>query len=136
MSAEYGFFSLGIPCNIFLGFIILFNIHENTGSIHTEFHLSVHYRRFYIMCNSCCNNNDRSGSGCGCGCDRRCDCGCNSNGWLWLLILAFVLSGRNFCLENLFSGCGWPILIALLFCWCRNGSLANIVNNLCGGCGC
>ncbi|MBQ9081362.1 MAG: hypothetical protein IJY26_01845 [Clostridia bacterium] len=71
-----------------------------------------------MNCNSCCSNN---------------------NNCLWILILALVLSNRNICLENILSGCGWPIIIALLYCMCKNGSLASIINGLCGnscGCGC
>jgi hypothetical protein len=66
---------------------------------------------------------------------------CAGNGTLWILILAFVLSDKNFNLSNLFEGCGLPLLLALLFCMGRNGSLSNLIdslfgNNHNGGCGC
>lgn len=66
-----------------------------------------------------------------------CNCSNNNNCCLWILILAFVLSNKNLCLDRLLDGCGFPLLVALLFCMCRNGSLASIANGLFGGgCGC
>lgn len=66
-------------------------------------------------------------------------CTAGNNGCLWILILALVLSNQNIRLDNLLEGCGTPLLLALLYCTCKNGSLGDIVNNLFGNscnCGC
>lgn len=66
-------------------------------------------------------------------------CTTGNNGGLWILILALVLSGQNINLENLLDGCGTPLLLALLYCTYKNGSLGNLVNSLFGNncsCGC
>lgn len=68
---------------------------------------------------------------------------CNQgNVTLWILIALLVLGSKegNFC-TNVFSGCGLPIIIALLFCLYKNGTLANILTPNCGcdckcNCGC
>lgn len=68
---------------------------------------------------------------------------CNQgNVTLWILIALLVLGSKegNFC-TNVFSGCGLPIIIALLFCLYKNGTLANILTPTCGcdckcNCGC
>ena len=60
----------------------------------------------------------------------------------WILIALLVLGSKDgiFC-SNIFSGCGLPIIIALLFCLYKNGTLAAILTPQCGcdcnrGCGC
>lgn len=103
-------------CNIFCAAVILFNIHESAETIPFPIRFPRDIRRFYIMnCNSCC-----SGNNC-----------------LWILILALVLSNKNICLENILNGCGLPLIVALLYCMCKNGSLSSIANSLFGNsCGC
>ena len=62
---------------------------------------------------------------------------CNQgNMTLWILIALLVLGSKDgiFC-SNVFSGCGLPIIIALLFCLYKNGTLAAILTPQCG-CGC
>ena len=62
---------------------------------------------------------------------------CNQgNSTLWILIALLVLGSKDgiFC-SNLFSGCGLPILVALLFCLYKNGTLSAILTPPCN-CGC
>ena len=59
---------------------------------------------------------------------------CNQgNVTLWILIALLVLGSKdgNFC-SNIFSGCGLPIVIALLFCLYKNGTLAAFLTPTCG----
>ncbi|MBR1974522.1 MAG: hypothetical protein IKA20_01575 [Clostridia bacterium] len=68
---------------------------------------------------------------------------CNQgNITLWILIALLVLGSKNgsFC-SNIFSGCGLPIIIALLFCLYKNGTLASLLTPSCNcnhncNCGC
>ncbi len=64
--------------------------------------------------------------------------GClNSNSCLWILIIALLLgsNGTNLLNSRALQGCGWPILIALAYCMCKNGTLSRLIGNT-GGCGC
>ncbi len=67
-----------------------------------------------------------------------CNSCCSNNSCLWILLAALVLSNKNICLENILSGCGWPIIVALLYCTCKNGTLSSIFGGLFGNgsCGC
>lgn len=56
---------------------------------------------------------------------------CNCNSYLWILIILLVL-GTNVLSSNIFTGCGWPLLVALAYCFGKNGTLSNFL----GGCGC
>lgn len=65
-------------------------------------------------------------------------CLTGGNTTLWILIALLVLGSKDgfFC-SNVFSGCGLPILIALLFCLYKNGTLASLLTPSCNcGCGC
>ncbi len=81
-----------------------------------EIHLhtpAVKHRRFYMNC-----------------------CHQGNNVTLWILIALLVLGSKDgmFC-SNVFSGCGLPIILALLFCLYKNGTLASILTPSCN-CGC
>ncbi len=64
------------------------------------------------------------------------NCCFSGNTTLWILIALLVLGSKDgiFC-SNIFSGCGLPILIALLFCLYKNGTLASLLTPPCN-CGC
>ena len=63
-------------------------------------------------------------------------CLTGGNTTLWILIALLVLGSKDgmFC-SNVFNGCGLPILIALLFCLYKNGTLASILTPACN-CSC
>ena len=53
---------------------------------------------------------------------------------LWILIILLLLgSNGNVFNSSVFTGCGWPFLIALGYCMLKNGTLNSIFGN---GCGC
>ncbi len=60
------------------------------------------------------------------------NCCFTGNYTLWILIALLVLGSKNgiFC-SNVFSGCGLPILIALLYCLYKNGTLAGLLTPPC-----
>ncbi len=61
----------------------------------------------------------------------------SSSTGLWILIILLLLgTSGNIFNSSVFSGCGFPILLALLYCTFRNGSLCNIFGNNNCGCGC
>ena len=64
------------------------------------------------------------------------NCCFTGNYTLWILIALLVLGSKNgiFC-SNVFSGCGLPILVALLYCLYKNGTLAGFLTPPCD-CGC
>ena len=63
------------------------------------------------------------------------NCCLQSNSALWILIILLILGTTcGNMLSGAFSGCGWPILAALAYCMCKNGTLGSIFGN--GGCGC
>ena len=65
-----------------------------------------------------------------------CSCG---NNYLWILIILVILGTcGNVFSSSAFRGCGWPLLAALAYCMCTNGTLQDLVNRMCGGsdCGC
>lgn len=65
------------------------------------------------------------------------NCGFSCNSSLWILLLALALCGKSVCLDNLFSGCTTPFLLALAYCLGKNGTLSNLFGGLCGNsCGC
>ncbi len=58
------------------------------------------------------------------------------NSCLWILIIALIL-GTNVLNSKALSGCGWPLIVALAYCMCKNGTLQNVLGRLgLGGCGC
>lgn len=59
----------------------------------------------------------------------------NGNSCLWVLIIALIL-GNNVLNSRALSGCGWPLLIALLYCMSKNGTLSEIASRFGIGCGC
>lgn len=66
-----------------------------------------------------------------------CTCG---NTTLWILIALLVLGSKDGGgFDGVFNGCTMPIVIALLYCLYKNGTLSSILtpscNNSCG-CGC
>ena len=68
------------------------------------------------------------------------NCCLSGNVTLWILIALLVLGSKDgmFC-SNVFSGCGLPIIVALLYCLYKNGTLAAALTPRCNcncGCGC
>ncbi len=62
-------------------------------------------------------------------------CSQGNNVTLWILIALLILGSKDgFFNSNLFSGCGLPILLALLFCLYRNGTLASMLTPSCNNC--
>ncbi|MBQ8428194.1 MAG: hypothetical protein IJX18_02945 [Clostridia bacterium] len=68
------------------------------------------------------------------------NCCSHGNSSLWILIAVLVLCNKDgFVCGNLFSGCSLPIIIALLYCLYRNGTLSSLLTptSSCGcNCGC
>ena len=67
------------------------------------------------------------------------NCCSGGNNYLWILIILLILgTGGNVFSSSAFRGCGWPILAALAYCMCKNGTLQDIFSRMCGGndCGC
>ena len=66
------------------------------------------------------------------------NCCQNGNSCLWILIIALILGngGTNLLSSRALSGCGWPMLIALTYCMCKNGTLGALLGKMNGGCGC
>ena len=57
-----------------------------------------------------------------------------NNSYLWILIILLILgTGSGLFSSSIFTGCGWPILVALVYCMIKNGTLFG--GNR-GGCGC
>lgn len=67
-----------------------------------------------------------------------CTQGSGNNVTLWILIALLVLGSKDGIVNsNLFSGCGLPILLALLYCLYRNGTLSSLLTPACScNCGC
>ncbi|MBQ7323796.1 MAG: hypothetical protein IJW96_04460 [Clostridia bacterium] len=64
-------------------------------------------------------------------------CSQGNNTTLWILIALLILGSKDgFCNTNLFNGCGLPIIIALLFCLYKNGTLATLLTPACPPCNC
>ena len=61
------------------------------------------------------------------------NCCFSGNTTLWILIALLILGSKDgiFC-SNVFSGCGLPILVALLFCLYKNGTLSALLAPPCG----
>lgn len=60
----------------------------------------------------------------------------NGNSCLWILIILLILGTcGNVFSSSLFSGCGWPLLVALAYCFGKNGGFRSILGDGCG-CGC
>ncbi len=61
------------------------------------------------------------------------------NTTLWILIALLVLGSKDgfFC-SNVLNGCTLPVIIALLYCLYKNGTLSAILtppcNNCCNSC--
>ncbi|MGN1078144.1 MAG: chorion class high-cysteine HCB protein 13 [Candidatus Gallimonas sp.] len=63
------------------------------------------------------------------------NCFTGNNSCLWILIILLILGTcGNVFSSSVFTGCGWPVLAALVYCLCKNGTLGAIFNR--GGCGC
>ncbi len=63
-------------------------------------------------------------------------CFTQGNTTLWILIALLVLGSKDgiFC-SNTLSGCTLPIIIALLYCLYKNGTLSQILTpNCCNHC--
>ncbi len=58
----------------------------------------------------------------------------SNNGVLWILIILLLLGGTDILSSKAFTGCGWPLVIALGYCMLKNGTLSNILSGM--GCGC
>ncbi|MBQ9728223.1 MAG: hypothetical protein IJV85_01365 [Clostridia bacterium] len=64
------------------------------------------------------------------------NCCSQGNVTLWILIALLVCGSKDGSLGcGVFSGCGLPIIAALLFCLYRNGTLSAILTPPCG-CNC
>ncbi|MBQ8320527.1 MAG: hypothetical protein IJX81_06570 [Clostridia bacterium] len=69
------------------------------------------------------------------------NCFSQGNTTLWILIALLILGSKDgiFC-SNTFCGCGLPILIALLYCLYKNGTLSSLLTPHCccqnNGCNC
>lgn len=72
------------------------------------------------------------------------NCFTQGNTTLWILVALLILGSKDgfFC-SNALNGCALPIIIALLYCLYKNGTLSSLLtpccscNNGCGcGCGC
>ena len=67
------------------------------------------------------------------------NCFSQGNCTLWILIALLILGSKDgmFC-SNVLSGCGLPIIIALLYCLYKNGTLGSILTppDNCCHCGC
>ena len=67
------------------------------------------------------------------------NCCSGGNNYLWILIILLILGTcGNVFSSSAFRGCGWPILAALAYCMCKNGTLQDIFSRMCCGndCGC
>ena len=65
------------------------------------------------------------------------NCLLQGNSCLWILIILLILGTcGNVFSSSVFSGCGWPVLVALLYCMYRNGTLGSLLGRMGGGCGC
>ena len=68
------------------------------------------------------------------------NCCTQGNTTLWILIALLVLGSKDGCFSSsILSGCGLPIILALLYCLYKNGTLSSILtpSDNCGcGCGC
>lgn len=65
------------------------------------------------------------------------NCCLQGNSCLWILIILLILGTcGNVFSSSAFSGCGWPVLAALAYCMCKNGTLSSIFGRFGGGCDC
>ncbi|MCQ2387981.1 MAG: hypothetical protein MJ066_06030 [Clostridia bacterium] len=54
---------------------------------------------------------------------------CTHNTTLWILIALLVLGSKDgFINAKIFTGCGLPVMLALLYCMYKNGTLCKIFN--------
>ena len=68
------------------------------------------------------------------------NCFSQGNTTLWILIALLVLGCKDgiFC-SNILNGCGLPIIVALLYCLYKNGTLSSLLTPPCccqNNCGC
>ena len=60
-----------------------------------------------------------------------------NNSCLWILIILLILGTcGNVFSSSVFSGCGWPVLAALAYWMCKNGTLGSLFGRSGNGCGC
>ena len=60
-----------------------------------------------------------------------------NNSYLWILFILLILGTCSGVFSSsIFTGCGWPILAALAYCMCKNGTLGSLFGRNGGGCGC
>ena len=60
----------------------------------------------------------------------------SNNCYLWILIILLILGTCNGVFSSsIFTGCGWPFLLALGYCLWKNGTLSSLFGRN-GGCGC
>lgn len=65
------------------------------------------------------------------------NCFLQGNSCLWILIILLILgSCSNVFNSSVFTGCGWPIVAALAYCMCKNGTLGALFGKDRCGCGC
>ena len=64
-------------------------------------------------------------------------CFSQGNTTLWILVALLVLGSKDGCFcSNVLSGCTLPIIIALLYCLYKNGTLCAILTPHNCGCNC
>ena len=65
------------------------------------------------------------------------NCCLSGNTTLWILIALIVLGSKDgfFC-SGIFNGCGLPIVVALLYCLYKNGTLASVLTPPASCCDC
>ena len=52
------------------------------------------------------------------------NCCSGGNNYLWILIILVILGTcGNVFSSSAFRGCGWPLLAALAYCLCKNGTI-------------
>ena len=60
-----------------------------------------------------------------------------NNSYLWILIILLILGTCSGVFSSsIFTYCDWPILAALAYCMCKNGTLGSLFGRNGGGCGC
>ncbi len=63
------------------------------------------------------------------------NCCMSNNSYLWILIILLILGTCSGVFSSsVFTGCGLPILAALAYCMCKNGTLGTLFGKC--GCGC
>ncbi|MBQ4268716.1 MAG: hypothetical protein IJB97_03585 [Clostridia bacterium] len=63
------------------------------------------------------------------------NCFTQGNSTLWILVALLVLGSKDGCFNsNVLCGCTLPVIIALLYCLYKNGTLSAILTPSCNNC--